>query len=131
MPTYTCACYTRTCIDMYMYNVHVIAWCNFMCSATLLSSNPHSVSSLLVQQLLHHFSLTFLTTPTDTPMTSSRHHPSVQPGVDQVSLKEFLQDEMTVFLLLSIQTISMQVSYIQSGRGREIHVQSLYMYIYT
>ena len=77
----------------------------FMCS---FHSNPHSVSSLLVQQLLHQFKRAFLATPSsDQAVMSSRHHP---PGQDQVSLREFLQEEMTVYLLLSIQTISKQVS---------------------
>ena len=70
-----------------------------------LSSNLHSVSSLLVQQLLHQFSRAFLASPSE-PMTSSRHHPG---GLDQVSLQEFLREDVIVFLLLSIHTISQQV----------------------
>ncbi|CAI8030832.1 hypothetical protein GBAR_LOCUS17486 [Geodia barretti] len=76
------------------------------------SSNPHSVSSLLVQKLLHQFQRAFLATPSsDQLTTSSRHHPPGVAGgvVDQVSLREFLQEETILFLLLSIHTISRQV----------------------
>ena len=105
----------NTCIRMYMYTaciyIYVSVYHAFfqLLPPSILSSNPHSVSSLLVQRLLHQFSRAFLVTPPDPTMSSSRHPPSPQPGMEQVSLKEFLQEEMTVLLLLSIQTISRQV----------------------
>ena len=89
-----------TCIHP---QLHALA--QFPVTLSPSSSNLHSVSSLLVQQLLHQFSRAFLASPSD-PMTSSRHHPG---GLDQISLKEFLREDVTVFLLLSIHTINQQV----------------------
>ena len=67
-------------------------------------SNPHSVSSLLVQQLLHQFSQSFLATPPD-----SISAPRQGSSSEQISLREFLCTEVNFYLLLSVQIISKQV----------------------
>lgn len=78
---------------------------------SILYSDPHSVASLLVQQLLAHFSDTFL-------VSSSRSHDQVMLGevggtggklAKGSTLRDFLCDEVTLLLLISISLISKQV----------------------
>ena len=90
-------------------------------SLSLSHSDPHSVASLLVQQLLTHFSLAFLTPTSQTPagqtstsqtptsQTSSSQTPASQGREEHSSLKEFLSQDTTVLLLLAIHIISQQV----------------------
>lgn len=80
-------------------------------------SDPHSVASLLVQQLLSHFSDTFLAqkSPQDELLGTggggggSGDLMRAREGVRGASLHEFLSGEITLLLLISIHFISKQV----------------------
>ena len=81
----------------------------------LYYSDPYSVASLLVQQLLSHFSDTFLTTATAGAGSKSRDQILGEMGgagggklTKGSSLREFLCNEVTVLLLISIHLISKQ-----------------------
>ena len=79
---------------------------------THTNSDPHSVASLLVQQLLTHFSLTFLgRTPSTRRSSSLDQTPSTSepPPVERTSLREFLCQDTTLLLLVAIQIVSKQV----------------------
>ncbi len=75
-------------------------------------SDPHSVASLLVQQLLSHFSDNFLTS--DSKSSSDQGVMADTGPVGKVargtSLRDFLCDEVTLLLLSAIFLISQKVT---------------------
>lgn len=95
--------------------LHLLIVLLFLC----LYSDPYSVASLLVQQLLSHFSDTFLTTSSSST-GASKSHDQVLGEVGGAgsqgklakgsSLREFLCNEVTILLLVSINIISKEVS---------------------
>lgn len=81
-----------------------------MC-ACLICSDPHSVASLLVQQLLAHFSDAFLVSSSKTPDQAVLGEVGGAGGklAQGSSLREFLCEEVTLLLLTSIYLISKKV----------------------
>ena len=80
-------------------------------------SDPHSVASLLVQQLLSQFSTAFLANNGSTTATAAASEASLndggggmERGDPQHSLKEFLCQDHPLLLMLAIQLVGQKVS---------------------
>ena len=82
-------------------------------------SDPHSIASLLVQQLLSQFSTTFLANNGSSTATTA--DVSINSGIGggkeasspHRSLKEFLCQDTPLLLMLAIQLVGQKVYYIE------------------
>ena len=121
-------CLQFQCLLYFLKCVHVNAYaCTYVCNAVSVifanalrrhadtkghlhththSSDPHSIVSLLVQQLLTQFRDTFLTT---SQSSDGKEQPSTDSSIEKDSLKEFLCQDLTLLLLLAVHLISQQV----------------------
>ena len=88
----------------------LLSCCYVFLLCLLVVSDPHSVASLLVQQLLSHFSDTFLVSTKSAVEQVALGEPGAAGKLPRgMSLRDFLCEELTLLLLSSIYFISDKV----------------------